>query len=109
MNHEIHAVVKLENVRPYVLRLSFEDGKTATIDFLPVLRGELYGSLRDLDIFNQVRLDPDAKTIVWPTGADFDPATLHDWDRVGDSMIEMVNTWDDSGAASVSGQRTLAD
>ena len=27
----------------------------------------------------QVRLDPEVHTVVWPTGADFDPAILHDW------------------------------
>jgi hypothetical protein len=58
-----------------------------------MLRGALYGLLRDLDFFNQVRLDIDAGTIVWPNEADFDPATLHDWDKVGDAMIAMAQSW----------------
>jgi len=41
--------------------------------------GELFGPLRDPGLFAQVCLDPEVHTIVWPTGADFDPATLHDW------------------------------
>ena len=92
MNHEIHSVVRVENVKPYVLRLDFADGKTTTINFLPMLRGEMYGPLRDLKVFNQVRLDSDTATIVWPNGADFDPATLHDWENVGTVMVAMAQT-----------------
>lgn len=54
------------------------------VNFWPMLRGELYGPLRDLDFFNQVRLDAEAGALIWPNEADFDPATLHDWDTVGD-------------------------
>ena len=30
-------------------------------------------------LFGQVWIDPEVHTLVWPNGADFDPATLHDW------------------------------
>jgi len=46
-----------------------------------------------LPIFNQVRLDSESGTLVWPNEADFDPATLHDWDRVGEAMIKMAESW----------------
>jgi hypothetical protein len=36
------------------------------------------GPLRDQALFRQVRLDSEVHTLVWPNGADFDPATLHD-------------------------------
>jgi hypothetical protein len=79
MNHPIHRVRSLEIVGPYTIQIRFEDDVEQTIDFLPVLAGELYGPLRNLELFNQVRIDPEVKTLVWPSGADFDPATLHDW------------------------------
>jgi hypothetical protein len=59
--------------------LRFADGLSRTIDFEPLLHGELFGPLRAPAVFAQVYLDPEVRTIVWPTGADFDPATLHDW------------------------------
>ena len=62
-----------------MLRLGFDDGTEQTIDFRPVLAGELCGPLRNLEAFNGVRIDPEVETLVWPNGADFDPATLHDW------------------------------
>ena len=79
MSHRICRIDGLERVGTYALRLRFDDGLTRTIDFEPLLAGELFGPLRDPQLFGQVYLDPEVHTIVWPTGADFDPATLHDW------------------------------
>ncbi len=58
-----------------------------------MLCGEMYGPLRGLEFFNQVRLDEESGTLIWPNDADFDPATLHDWSQVGDAMIEMASRW----------------
>ena len=72
-------MVSFAIVAPYTLRVTFDDTTTQVIDFSPILEGELYGPLRDASLFNQVQLDPEVQTLVWPNGADFDPATLHDW------------------------------
>jgi len=79
MHHPIYRVTALELVAPFSLRLQFDDGLVRTIDFEPVLEGELYGPLRDPASFAQAMIDPEVHTVVWPCGADFDPATLHDW------------------------------
>jgi hypothetical protein len=93
MTHAIHEVRSFEVVAPYTLCVSFEDGTTQTIDFQPILAGELYGPLRDASLFNQVEVDPVACTLVWPNGADFDPATLHDWPEYEHEMREMARRW----------------
>ncbi|MGA2738783.1 MAG: DUF2442 domain-containing protein [Bryobacteraceae bacterium] len=67
--------------------------KAQTIDFQPVLAGEVYGPLQDPDLFNRVEIDPEARMPVWPNGADFDPATLHDWPEYEDEMREMARRW----------------
>jgi hypothetical protein len=51
------------------------------------------GPLRDLQLFNQVAVDAETHTLVWPNGADFDPATLHDWPICGAEFSRMVQTW----------------
>ena len=79
MNHPIYRVTSVEHIASYSLRLSFDDGLSRIIDFEPILEGELFGSLRDPVMFARVQLDPEVHTVVWPSGADFDPATLHDW------------------------------
>jgi hypothetical protein len=74
-----------------------------------MLRGELYGPFCDLDFFNHVRLDEETGTLVWPNEADFDPATLHDWDEVGEAMIAMANWWPEPiRNASLSTTETVA-
>ncbi len=80
--HGIYRVERFQVVGPYTLRVGFDDGTEQVINFEPVLTGELFGPLRDLKLFNQVRVDPEVHTLVWPNGSDFEPATLHDWPEV---------------------------
>ena len=93
MTHPIHRVRSFEIRDPYTLRVEFDDGTEQQIDFRPVLAGELFGPLRDLAIFNQVRLDPEVHTLVWPNGADFDPATLHDWPKYASALKARAEQW----------------
>lgn len=78
MNYPIYQVSAAEVLESYTLRVQFTDNTEQIINFKPVLAGELYGPLLDLRLFNQVTVDSEVKTLVWPNGADFDPATLHD-------------------------------
>jgi hypothetical protein len=94
MAHPIHRVQSFEFVKAYTLRVGFDDGTEQVIDFRPVLAGELFGPLRDLALFNQVRIDPEVHTLVWPTGADFDPATLHDWPAYADALAARARRWE---------------
>ncbi|PYQ54804.1 MAG: hypothetical protein DMF53_28980 [Acidobacteria bacterium] len=32
-------------------------------------------------MFATVTIDPEVHTLVWPNGADFDPAVLHNWSQ----------------------------
>jgi hypothetical protein len=94
MIHPIYRVTQFSTVGPYTLRIRFDDESEQTIDFRPVLAVELYRSMTDLQVFNQVRLDTEVHTLVWPNGADFDPATLHDWPQFEEAMIERARRWE---------------
>jgi hypothetical protein len=93
MSHPIYSVDAFSIVGPYTLDVRFNDGTSRRIDFLPILRGELFGPLRDLKTFEQVRLDPEVHTLVWPNGADFDPWTLHDWPDTAEEVRAAVEHW----------------
>jgi hypothetical protein len=98
MAHPIHAVSGFDVLDDYVLRVSFDDGTEQVIDFEPILHGELFGPLRDPALLRCVRLDPDFHTLVWPNGADFDPANLHDWPVVRDAFARRARSWRDRSA-----------
>ena len=108
MEHEIYTVIDFAIVAPYTLRIRFDDESVQVINFWPMLRGELYSPLRNLALFNQVRLDPEAGTLVWPNEADFDPATLHDWVIVGDAMIKMAQSWPEPSSHRGLQERVIA-
>jgi hypothetical protein len=93
MKHAIHRVRSFEIVAPYTLAIRFEDGTEQTIHFEPILAGELFGPLRDVEMFNRVRIDSESRTLVWPNGADFDPATLHDWPQYESAFRELARRW----------------
>lgn len=93
MRHHIYQVTEVEILEPYTLRFAFDDHSEQAIALENILEGELYGPLRDMNLFNQVTIDPEVHTLVWPNGADFDPATLHDWPRYKDALADRAKRW----------------
>ncbi len=94
MNHPIYRIRSFEIVSAHTLRIRFDDESERTIDFRPILAGELYGPLRNVELFNQVQIDCEVETLVWPNGADFDPATLHDWPVHEPAFRELAKRWE---------------
>ena len=93
MTHPIYRVMGFEIVGQYTLRVEFDDATEQVIDFRPVLEGALYAPLQDEGMFNQVEIDPEVHTLIWPNGADYDPATLHDWPKYAEEMKQMAKRW----------------
>ena len=98
MHHPIYRVCSFRIVGDYVLSVTFDDGTEQIIDFRPVLSGKLLGPLRDLALFNQVQIDREVHTLVWPNGADFDPATLHDWPAHVGALKTLAKKWEPQSA-----------
>lgn len=71
-------VTVVQPLEGHALRLTFNDGLVREVDLSCLLRGPLGEPLRDLDYFRRVRVDADARTIVWPNGLDPDSEMLHD-------------------------------
>jgi len=94
MQHGIYRVQSFDILSAYTLRVRFNDETEQVINFEPVLVGELFGPLRDLKLFNQVRIDPEVHTLVWPNGSDFESATLHDWPDIVDDLVARARQWE---------------
>jgi hypothetical protein len=77
MNTMILRVTTVEPLDGHNLRLTFNDGLVRDVDVSPLMHGPLGEPLRDPEYFRQVRVDDEARTIVWPNGLDPDPDVLH--------------------------------
>ncbi len=70
--------IEVRYLEGYRLAITFEDGVHAELDFTPMTRWNgIYEQLRQLDIFQCVRIDPEAESLVWPNGVDVCPDVLY--------------------------------
>ncbi len=60
----------------YKIRLAFNDGTEAVVDFEDWLEGPVFEPIRAVDFFQRFFIE--AGTIVWPNGADIAPETLYE-------------------------------
>ena len=75
---KLPAVVGVAVIGPHQLRLLFDDGMVGDIDFSSWQWSGILEPLRDPSFFAQVRVDPEAATIVWPNGIDMAPEPLYE-------------------------------
>ena len=56
-------------------------------------------------------LSPEGYTLLWPNGADFDPATLHDWPEIEAEFVQLAQSWatDSRPATDLSRQSAKRD
>ncbi len=77
MDRRFEKAVSVRVVGPYVIDVTFDDGHRRAVDIEPLLWGEVFAPLRDLDLFRQAAVDPDGVSVFWPTGADLAPEFLY--------------------------------
>jgi hypothetical protein len=87
MKHKIYSIINCKHLPPYSLQLKFDDGWERVVDLENILEGQIYGPLRDEELFSKVIIDPEIRTVTWPNGADFDPTVLHDWPLHQDAFV----------------------
>lgn len=73
---------RIKNViclQEYCLALTFANGETGEIDLRNriVNRGGVFRALEEIAFFQQVQVDPESGTLVWPNGVDLDPDVLY--------------------------------
>lgn len=77
-------VTRVEPVKPYVIRLTYETGEIKLFDVEPYISGTWFGKLKDWSYFKTVRVLPDGVGIEWADGQDIAPHELYecssDWD-----------------------------
>ena len=69
------AVVQVEPLPDYHLKLTFKNAEIRVFDMNPYLNLGIFNELKDLPMFNTVRISFD--TIGWENEADMDPEILY--------------------------------
>lgn len=81
----IHLIKEIIQVEPFTVTVRYNTGEVLSIPFKQRLQewatvaDSPFSQLLEEDYFNQVKLDPEAETLVWPNGLDFCPDTLYMW------------------------------
>tara|TARA_R110002033_G_scaffold45848_2_gene90025 strand:+ start:34567 stop:34815 length:249 start_codon:yes stop_codon:yes gene_type:complete len=60
----------------YKLWIAFDDGTSGEVDLTNELKGSMFEPLKGLAEFQNVSVDPELETIIWPNGADLAPEFL---------------------------------
>ncbi len=69
------SVKQVEPQPDYLLLLTFETGEKKLFDMKPYLDIGIFRELKDVKVFNTVQVS--FNSVVWETGADFDPEVLY--------------------------------
>jgi len=71
-------IVAVKPLEEYKLYLRFEDGIEGLVDVSQLIEFlGIFAPLKDVFYFNQVQLNSELGTIVWPNEADLDPDVLY--------------------------------
>lgn len=72
-------ITAAEVLRPYWVRLTFSDGAVKEVDLGDLIStGPVFADMRDSEeVFAQVRVNPESKTVEWPGEVDLDPDVLY--------------------------------
>jgi Protein of unknown function (DUF2442) len=70
-------VVSVKALPGWKLEVAFSDGTRGTVELRDRLFGKIFEPLKDVDFFNQVRVD-EFGAICWPNGADLAPDALYE-------------------------------
>lgn len=75
-NNEILTIIAAELAGDYKLRLTFNNGITRIVDFVPLMQKGICKKLQDKDYFRSFKLDP--FTVDWNNEIGFAPEYLYE-------------------------------
>jgi hypothetical protein len=61
----------------HTVRILFADGEVRDVDITPLLDTPAFSPLREISVFDQVKVDPDTRTVTWPGDVDLDPDVIY--------------------------------
>ena len=75
MNYDLE---KVEYQHDFVLRVTFKDGTSGSVDFTQdINKVKPYQLLSDINLFKNAYVDPELHTLAWTEDLDYDPVILY--------------------------------
>src|SRR5215470_15637989 len=98
-------VIDVKPLDGHKLDLIFLDGLRAIVDLDKVIDrfDGVFAPLQDPEYFKQVRVDPEIRTIVWPSGADLCPSVLYS--HASGQPIDIDASLDEAAANPYQGRK----
>ena len=79
-------IISAKYLKDYKIRVTFENGKTGTVDFLPYIKkGGIYSKLKDIEYFKHFHINKELGIITWEDEIDIAPETLYS-DATGEPL-----------------------
>ncbi|MGD9707645.1 MAG: DUF2442 domain-containing protein [Candidatus Delongbacteria bacterium] len=88
--------IGIKNVKAmpdYKLLITFDNGEVKIFDMKPYLDTGIYKELKNIDVFNSVRVSFDA--VEWSNGADLDPEEVYEMSEKISGVAEDVARYGD--------------
>lgn len=83
-------IISAKYLKDYKIRVTFENGKTGTVDFLPYIKkGGIYSKLKDIEYFKHFHINKELGIITWEDEIDIAPETLYS-DATGEPLPEWM-------------------
>ncbi len=70
-------ITEAKYLNDYKVQVVFNDGRKGIADLAETLSGPMFDSLKDKELFAQLRVDEEIATIAWPNGADLAPEAVY--------------------------------
>ena len=71
-------IIKAKYLHDYIIWMRFNYGTEGEVDLSGELEGEVFEPLRDINKFQNFKVDPELQTIVWNNGADMAPEFFYE-------------------------------
>ena len=71
------AIVEAHPIKPFKLALTFNNGKSGTVDLGTISRTGVFEAWNDPSFFQKVFVHPEFRTVTWPGDLDLDPYVLY--------------------------------
>lgn len=74
----LHDVISAKYMNDYRIELTFDDGQSGMVDFLPIIqRGGIFKDLANIEFFKKFTVNEELGTLVWGDEIDIAPETLY--------------------------------